>query len=367
MLAANAYDYETGLLNTAAGIEFKHRILRARALGVVRDGEPQFAGSNTGDPGISSALAEMKADWDVVKGRLGFNNPDAHGTTVSLRTEQLRILPGADQDSAWEDVLRQARRDDLLADPDVRRYCLQIDPGDGLPVPGLVLSFGTTIGPGVNLFGRELAAGDSTFTRSAFATKIFAAGVALEGYRGMGTPGVNGSGAATSGGTAQTAVDSWLSDSSALAATPDVYLIPVGVDSMRTPPLGDTSEIRTWRVEDLAIPLPFNIGASGFSERSILQAEDTLMEPLFAMRKHQAFRPVPDASYFDTDIFGSSGLKRSEYTNSRLIGRSVWNSQWKLIIPGATLLNNPKEGLDRFVRTVRDIKLHFVTYSYSGN
>jgi len=31
------------------------------------------------------------------------------------------------------------------------------------------------------------------------------------------------------------------------------------------------------------------------------------------------------------------------------------------------LLNNPKEGLDRFRQTVKDIKLHFVTYSYSGN
>jgi hypothetical protein len=45
----------------------------------------------------------------------------------------------------------------------------------------------------------------------------------------------------------------------------------------------------------------------------------------------------------------------------------VWNSQWKLVIPGRALLNNPNEGLDRFIRTVTDIKFHFVTYSYSGN
>ena len=49
------------------------------------------------------------------------------------------------------------------------------------------------------------------------------------------------------------------------------------------------------------------------------------------------------------------------------IGRSIWNSHWKLIIPGQTLLSNPQQGLDRFVHTVDDIKLHFVTYSYSGN
>ena len=39
----------------------------------------------------------------------------------------------------------------------------------------------------------------------------------------------------------------------------------------------------------------------------------------------------------------------------------------RVVIPGSTLLNNPNEGLDRFIQTVKDVKLHFVTYSYSGN
>jgi hypothetical protein len=55
------------------------------------------------------------------------------------------------------------------------------------------------------------------------------------------------------------------------------------------------------------------------------------------------------------------------YTNTRLIGRSVWNSKWKLVIPGRSLLNDPDEGLDRFIQTVNDIQVHFHTYSYSGN
>ena len=33
----------------------------------------------------------------------------------------------------------------------------------------------------------------------------------------------------------------------------------------------------------------------------------------------------------------------------------------------ARMLNNPNEGLDRFIQTVTDVRLHFVTYSYSGN
>jgi hypothetical protein len=98
------------------------------------------------------------------------------------------------------------------------------------------------------------------------------------------------------------------------------------------------------------------------------QSGDSLTEPLFAIRKHQAFRPVPDSSFFSPDLYGSSGtLQRSQFTNNRLVGRSVWNSRWKLVIPGRSLLYDPNEGLDRFLQTVNDIKLHFVTYSYSGN
>ena len=45
----------------------------------------------------------------------------------------------------------------------------------------------------------------------------------------------------------------------------------------------------------------------------------------------------------------------------------MWNSKWKLVIPGKTLLSNPDEGLERLIRTVHDVKLYFHTYSYSGN
>ncbi|HMO64527.1 MAG TPA: hypothetical protein PKE47_04770, partial [Verrucomicrobiota bacterium] len=220
LLAANVYDYETGLLHTTAGRDFTRRIIGARALGVVRDGEPQFAGSNTGDPGLSSALAEMKADWEVLRGRLGFNNPDAYGTTVSLRTEKLRILPDADGDTAWRDYLHGARKADILADPDVRRYCMQIGVDQRLPVPGLILSFSTTIADGLNLFGLPLAAGDHAFSPSSFATKVFGVGVVLEGYRGMAGPAANESGVTAGGGAAPADPSSPFLDPLGLAATP---------------------------------------------------------------------------------------------------------------------------------------------------
>jgi hypothetical protein len=366
-MSAQAYDYETGLLQGAPGKDFIQRVVRSRALGIVRDGEPQFAGSDAGDPGLSSALAEMFADWSVLKGRLGFNNPDGYGTTFSLRTENFRVLPGTNGTANWKDILNQARKDNILDDPDVRRYCLQLDAGNGLPVPGIVLEFSTTIADGLNLFGRRLAAGDHNYSSSSFATKIHSAGVAFEGYRGMDIPSANAGAVSGAGGSSPSDPDLSFLDPDAMAATPYVYLVPVGVDSLRSPALGDQSEVRTWSVDDVAIPLPFNIGGSEFSVAQLFQSSDSLSEPPFVIRKHPAFRPVPSASLFSTSIYTTAGLARSQFTNSRLIGRSVWNSKWKLIIPGRNLLDNPDQGLDRFIRAVNDVKIHFVTYSYSGN
>jgi hypothetical protein len=357
LLAANAYDYETGLLGTDQGRSFISRIVNSRALGVVRNGEPQFAGSNTGDPGISSALAEMKADFDVLKGRLGFNSPDVYTTLASIRTGHLRILPDTNGIPNWQDFLQRSTVDNILADSDVSRYCQQVDQGNRLPVPGIILSFSTTITPGQNLFGQTLSAGDPSFHRSYFATKINSVGVAFEGYRGMNLPGLNST------------TDPNLSflDPLALAANPYVYLIPVGVDTLRSPPLGDASQLRQWRVDDIAIPLPFNIGGSGFSTKPFYNSSDSLTEPLFTLRKHQAFRPVDSAAVFSGNPYNGTSLQFSQFTNRRLIGRSVWNSQWKLVIPADSLLSDPKEGLNRFIQTVSDIKLYFTTYSYSGN
>lgn len=361
-LAAKAYDYETGLLHTDKGRQFVKRIVNSRALGVVKDDQPQYAASNTGDPGLSSILAEMQADWDVLKGRLGFNNPDTYGTTVSMRGEKYRILPGADGLDSWRDVLENALRKDIRQDADVSRFCMQVDNGDGLPVPGLILEFSTTISDGLNLFGKPLASGDSYFSPSSFANKIHAVGIAFNGYMGMTDPNSNSNIVGGAGGDSPSTPGGGFLDPNGLSATPYVYLVPVGVDSMRSPPLGDASVVRTWNVKDVAVPIPFNIGASELNSKKLWQSSGALSEELFTIRKHQAFRAL------SSDTFkGEWNEGPDNYTSTRLIGRSVWNSKWKLIIPGRALLNDPDEGLDRFIQTVRDIKIHLQTYSYSGN
>ena len=247
---------------------------------------------------------------------------------------------------------------DLTSDPDIKRLCLQISDPSGGPVPGIVLTFSTTITDGLNLFGNPYAPGDHNFSASTFATKIFSAGVCLDGYVGMDNPALGG------GITPPDLTTNAL----ALGATPYLYLIPVGQDFMRSPPLGDASQIRSWNVDDVTVPLPYNVSAADFANHSFYTAADSLSEPLFGIREHEAFRPVSTTAAFNTSIYGATGgLQPSEYTNRRLIGRSIWNSKWKLVIPGKALLNDPTGGLDRFIASVKDIHLYFITYSYSGN
>mgnify|MGYP007029166803 FL=1 len=143
---------------------------------------------------------------------------------------------------------------------------------------------------------------------------------------------------------------------SALSATPYVYFIPVGVDSMRSP-AGDGSTVRTWSVRDQAIPMPFNIGGSKFATASTWSAANSLTEA-FTLRQHQAFRAVPDGTVFNSG---------TGFSNARLVGRSVWNSKWKLIIPGNTLLSDPNQGIQVFIDTVKDIKVYLQSYSTAGN
>ncbi len=352
-LAAKSYDYETGLLGTPAGQAVINKIVASRALGDLTGGVPQATVSTLGDAGLAGTMAQLNADFSVAEGRLGINNPDQYGTLFSLRGELFRILSDdsiTSDDDAWKQTLEQSISANLLADADVARYCNNLRKPDGTPVPGIIIPFSTTIQHGKNFFGLPGASGDHAYTPTSYSTKISSAGIVLKGYVGMdpyaiGTPGA--------GGPASNAPN-------ALMATPYVYLIPVGMDSMLAPPLGDTNTVRRWTVHDQALPLPYNLGATSFNTTQFFTANGTLSSQPWILRKHQAFRPVSDPAFFYSNI-------PLEFTNSRLIGRSVWNSQWKIVIPANTLLNNEQEGLNRFVASVKDIQLFLRTYSHSGN
>jgi hypothetical protein len=352
-LAAKSYDYETGLLGTPAGQKVISDIVASRALGDLSGDQPQATVSTLGDAGLAGTMARLDADFSVAKGRLGINNPDPAGTLFSLRQELFRIQDDPNKtsdDTAWKQVLQQHMVPNLMADPDVARYCNNLKTPDGSAVPGIVISFASTIDHKRNFFGLARAAGDHAYSPSSYATKISSAGLVLKGYVGMdpyaeGTPGA--------GGPSSLAAN-------ALMATPYVYFIPCGIDSMLAPPLGDTNTVRSWTVHDQALPLPMNLGASAFNSTQLFDANGSLSEQPWILRKHQAFRPVNDPAFFYSSV-------PAEFTNSRLVGRSVWNTRWKIVIPAYTLLTDEQDGLNRFVASVTDIQLFLRTYSHSGN
>jgi hypothetical protein len=352
-LAAKSYDYETGLLGTSAGQQVIANIVASRALGDLSGDQPQATVSTLGDAGLAGTLAQLNADFSVAEGRLGISNPDPYGTLFSLRGELFRIQDDparTSDDDAWKQAVQQHLVADLMADPDVARYCNNLKKPDGTRAPGIVIPFASSIQHGKNFFGLPLAAGDHAYTPSSYATKIMSSGIVLKGYEGMdpyafGTP---GAGSPASGAA------------NALSASPYVYLIPCGSDYMLAPPLGDTNTLRSWTVHDQALPLPYNLGASAFNTTDFFDANGTLSEQPWILRKHQAFRPVSDPAFFYSPI-------PTEFTNTRLIGRSVWNGRWKIVIPAYTLLENEQDGLNRFVASVKDIQLFLRTYSNSGN
>ncbi len=347
-MAAKAYDYETGLLPaesaTSPGSRFLSDVVRARTLGRINSGEPMVGGS-IGDPGLSDILARMKENWAVLDGRLGFNNPQRETSRFSLRTELFRILPGPDGDANWRTTLESYKVDNLFDVPEFRRYCIPFASEFGLHAtePGLVIPFSTTIDFGHNFFGRLLAGGDHAYDPSHFATKIRSVGIWFSNY--------NNNAVSTGGG---------------LANTPHIYLVPAGADIIRSPSDLTGNTLRSWQVQDQAIPVPYNIGDADINAPDWIPLYDSLgPDSLATLRRFPSMRAYHDAGGWSTSELNY---------NSRLIGRSVWNTQWYLIIPAGTLNSDRHLALEYFINGaqgdgngIKDIKLFFETYSYSGN
>jgi hypothetical protein len=355
-LAAKAYDYETGLLGTTQGQRVFDRVVASRSLGDLTGGVPQSTVSTLGDAGLAGTMAQLNADFSVAEGRLGINNPDYNGTVFSLRRELFRLLyddssgsESTDGDEAWQQTLEQHMVSDLLSDADVAIHCRNIKKPDGTAVPGIIIPFSSTVQHGQNFFGLDLAPRDHAFSATSYATKISNAGMVFKGYIGMDN--------SISGGVETTGENSSL----ALSASPYVYLIPCGNDMMRSPPLGDNDFVRSWSVQDQALPLPYNLGAVDFNNSQFFNANGTLSEQPWIVRRHQAFRAVGDPALFE------GGSPPLEFSSNRLIGRSAWNTRWKIVIPAYTLLKNEQDGLNRFAASVKDIQLYLRTYSHSGN
>jgi hypothetical protein len=275
----------------------------------------------------------MRQNFDVLRGQLGFNNPQTETNRFSLRSELFRLRDGSDAE--WRAELARHRVADLWQVPEFRRMARPFAPESAGPQPGLVIPFDTTVTFGLNYFGWPLGGGDSAYDSSHFATKVRSVGLWFEGYNSVG-----------------------------LSNTPRIYLLPAGADVLRSPNARDF-EIREWRVVDQKLPVPFPIGVTDLSNPDWIPLHDSLNEDLGGIRRISSFRAYHDSGGFDPS---------ETTTESRLIGRSVWNTKWMLIIPGGTFLANPDRGLDTFIygevgdgSGVSDILLFFQTYAYSGN
>ncbi len=352
-LATKAYDYETalGLGNAYGSDPVIREIVGARNLGFMENGEAQLGGLH-GDGGLADVLARLKANWLVLKGRLGINNPQTESCWLSLRSECFRLrTDGADAAKAWQDKLSSFKVDNLLAYPEFRRYCLPFESSTGLKAqePGLVIPFSTTIDFARNVFGLPLAGNDNAFDSSYYATKISKMGVRFVGYN------------QTTNGVV------------ALGNTPRIYLIPVGNDVMRSPG-SDGDDLLAYNVVDQVVPLPFPLGSSSLAApdwTAIYDAYTGGGEALASIRRYPSLRAYHDYGTFSEDDMLS---------NTRLVGRSVWNTRWLLIIPAGTLNADRDYALQALIYGadfnkdgkldqpgIQDIQIGFQTYSNSGN
>ena len=342
-LTAKAYDFETNLLpddNRGPAQAFLTDIIRSRSLGLIQNGIP-VTGSGDGDPGLSDPLARMFSNFNLVlKPQLGFDNPQTETGRFSLRSELFRTQTNQNSRLVWRETLARHVVPNLLDLPEFQRFCIPFQPQENLE-PAIVIPFGSTINEGENFFGWPAGGGDNSYDSTHFATKIRSVGVWFSNYNNLGGGMIN---------------------------TPRVYLVPIGSDVLRSP-TGNRGEIREWKILDQVLPVPFPLSGAALNNPNWIPVNDTLSDSFAAIRRYPRFRAFHDAGIFNP----------SETINdSRLIGRSVWNTRWLLIIPAATLHSNREEGIQRFIHGrllsngtrdgngVSDIKIFFQTYAYSG-
>ena len=328
-LTAKAYDYETSLDpgHPAAATQLFDQIVKTRQLGLWTGGQPRI-----GQGGLAEILASLNGNFQVLEGQLGINSLQVANEEISLRSELFRIGPGvvdggaAESDVRWVDSLKARMVDDLWLVPEFKQHCRPFASRLDGAQPGLVIRFRSCIEPGLNFFGRSLAEGDHAYSSANYTTKIAAAGVFLDGY-----------------------------DTAGLATTPRAYLIPLGTDYLRVS-TGNDPITRMWSVHDTRIPTPFVINQTNLTTPGFIPSLDGLDGRFFEPRRHADFRMY--------HIPGQA-LQANEQS-TRLIGRSVWNSEWMLIIPGAGLHGDPDYGLKQFTEHVSDLKLTLKTYSHNG-
>lgn len=355
-LATAAYDYETNLRDSETrwkpGSTIMTDIVRARSIGVIgSDGQPQPGpgAGHRGDGGLAASLYDLNFNWSDnqrnLKGQLGFNNPAREHLTFSLRFGCFRALTNDSGDASWRAWLKSYQVANAAANPEFSRYCKPPNEFglNGRNEPAIIIPFSTAIKYRYNFFGWPEAGGGANFSSSYFTTKIKGLSVRFVGYDGIN-----------------------------LSSTPYVYVVPVGNDFLLPPITTGVTQPRGWKILDEFLPASLSVtnAQSQFPNPSWIPiAEMEGPNSIFAIRRYAQMR-----AYHDGPVNGNPTSPELE-SYKRLIGRSVWNDRWLLVILGGDLKGaDPRQGIQTFINGanansegVADILLDFFTYSYSGN
>ncbi|MEE2729363.1 MAG: hypothetical protein VYA55_01020 [Pseudomonadota bacterium] len=336
-LAAKAFDYETGLLSDDASDQsFYEDLVKKRTLGEFSpDSGLPVAGVN----GLATPLAKMAAAYVNAESSYGLLDPLNEQHDFSLRSEAFRIAASDAGTAKWQQLLVDNWVPNLWDVEEFRRYAVPpgVSPDDG-PIQGVVLRFGTTIQAGKNLFGWTAGGQDATYSATRSATKFYRVGLHFEDYPDE------------------------------LVRTPYAYLIPTGTDVLRSPT--DITQLRYYNVLEQVVPVPTDLvnGNSAYTNDDWIPFQDVATRWDNQNRRRYSETPVDVSPVFDFDNVNTDG---------RLVGRSVWNTDWVLIIPDSSLLGTGGgAGVDILIngdngnpanRGISDIRLVFDTYSFSGN
>ena len=124
-------------------------------------------------------------------------------------------------------------------------------------------------------------------------------------------------------------------------------MIPAGSDVMSIPTSADPGVVKIWNVQDQSIPIPLPATSSSLDNGKWIPLLDGLNGRMGEPRKFSMFRAYHD---------GTSAVNMDELVaDTRLVGRSVWNTRWIIIIPGRMLNSDPNVGLDRFIQQITEI------------
>ncbi len=117
-------------------------------------------------------------------------------------------------------------------------------------------------------------------------------------------------------------------------------------------PAGTERAILGWNVVDQVLPLPYTVDSDELDAPdwiSTFSGLDGTSDSTSTIRRHSTLR-------------AGDGFK-----SKRLVGRSVWNDRWLVVIPVSDIDADREKAMKLVEEGVKDIKLGIRVYARQGN